>query len=688
MKYFIVTLLLLLFILIGTNDAYDQCLDYNGNPVDFWFILNKQQQSSDKKREADFDNVGYIYVDSNDLVIETIQDGEYLDFMDITNLEREDDDDPKSLITLIEQHTNTAFERNQGVYRACTITGDNGEQIINEKYATDPDCIEALKEFSAQTWYHDTLRPDELGGTGIKHLTEQEKNNRYQHQLALSAKRTKEREGKSVIFDNEEKEHYKKELGKKMPMDIREFPTELLYQPSSTFRTAHAKFLVSLDIETSNGYIIDHSVNIPSGVQLDENNNNAPFEEPKIFDSDQGTIFKFQFSQHFFCFNFKKDDFEGIMELIKGVNPKYVKSNYIHNQESFLDPKYNVKLLIDRNGEELSDMCSNFYNLIYTEAIHKQITQGVNPDTITSDSIVKDLLSVDVSFLEENECLKTMDLTIGEKMLPITMFGFNARKFPQGYDVNKKLSVHTFVKEQSDDIQMNYPHLHYVNYGIDPYTLIAKEFKGKFYVSTFPQSGRINVPTVAGEDFQILMLKEWSFGKARHEKLLFSDHSNTVSPGRVCIGDGNRNAVHTLYFGMIICFESITLTSMLNSHIEHVSLTNAYKWDPNMDFAMVDQKRDIGGGDETGLPHFVQSLVPKDTEDIYIFKIPQFIRGNGRAPSSRVKKETKRFDPSKYELKRKRVNDGDGGKAKRSRTGAYTGIVNNAQKSSDEDFDV
>ncbi|KYQ91853.1 hypothetical protein DLAC_07658 [Tieghemostelium lacteum] len=88
----------------------------------------------------------------------------------------------------------------------------------------------------------------------------------------------------------------------------------------------------------------------------------------------------------------------------------------------------------------------------------------------------------------------------------------------------------------------------------DPFTMISIWEKSIFLVSTFKQPSRVPIPSIINEkEWGVINIESWKNDnngkekKDKHEKLMISTDTDK---GRICIGDANRNFVHTLYAGV------------------------------------------------------------------------------------------------------------------------------------------
>ncbi|KYQ89440.1 hypothetical protein DLAC_10105 [Tieghemostelium lacteum] len=675
-------LILFVFTLILFCHATDEdvsCLDYEGNTVDWWFIFSKQTDT------LDFSNVGYIYVDSNELLVEGFQKEKLMILSKKSGLKT------KGIPELIKQHTDRAYEQNTKIFKACTqddVIGDYG----------DCDAAKAAHEFISQTWYHDTipqilnvapLKPSkmeivedppkesdmeedgeptisiEIPGDQPVVKTPKKRLREENSDENESAKRIKTDEEIEIVIiqqEHDKKEAKKKtqtfqERAKRIQMsndreDSKDFHleerklkseqvlmTERDYGPQpNSFRHAHAKFLVSIGSITKKGYILDHSANLPSGIE-------RSFERPDPFylhsakettpgmseDSskktykDRYTSGKFAMSHHFFCFNFSPELLDPIIELLHQIKPKYVKSNYIDSTgASLYEGHANLHSFTNMPLPD-DNTCSNFYNTeVYVRAVNnyknsnKNSIQGFSPN-----HIFRQLLSTvtNIQILEKQNCLKYQNIVT--KKSTIDLFGFRSRNYPKGYYQIKDRDIHADLADKSPLIHMNYRHLTVGTYGMDPYTLAAMHFGGEFYSSTFGQPKKANIPSIKAENFQLLTVKQWKkdkFGnkptRKRHEKILFaSSDTSSKTKGVVCVGDGNRNLVHTLYSGLLICFRSEALSKHLTNNIDLISIENAYLIKPPK-FA---KHIKFDEGKSVSKPTFIQTLITGDANDFNLY---------------------------------------------------------------------
>ncbi|EGG16984.1 hypothetical protein DFA_07965 [Cavenderia fasciculata] len=382
-------------------------------------------------------------------------------------------DYPISIKIFWERHIERAYANNKDVYEECVT--ENKKQT-NEEGLVDPTCVNE-KQIEAQAWYHDIL--GRAGRGEPKPTAEDSDHESIDHEEAI---------------------------------------------PEGTFRHAHAKYLISVDTGTGNGFIIDHSLNIPS-ITIDTAT--GWFDPYNLFGPNVGgSEGKFVMSHHSFCTNFQqKDD---------------------------IDPDGDIDIDFEETTQGATER----------ERLGAFIRHSLN------DPI--------------NVCLTSMELGTG-----MTIYGFDIRVKPFELSDPGKDPIRSAMLDNSRQKELG-PKKTVIQLGMDPFTYIAKTTRDVYYVSTYSQPGRVDIPSIYMDDHEwgIFNIRGWNYDggvrRKRHEKLSFT------KGGRVCVGDANRNLVHTLYAGIYICFEDITLGEALFKKIHHVDVSNSYIYDIEGTFLLPD----------------------------------------------------------------------------------------------------
>ncbi|EGG15677.1 hypothetical protein DFA_10519 [Cavenderia fasciculata] len=430
-----------------------------------------------------------------------------------------------------ERHTESAYENNKEIYGQCVKRDSDRTKptLVNTRKAV---CKNVRIE--AQVWYHDTL--------GLP-----------------PAKKPKPQAQDSDAEDLNNGEQ----------------------QVTVEARSAHAKYLISVDTKTGNGYFIDHSINIPS-IPVDTG---AEWFNPYLLFGLNvgGTEAKFKMSHHSFCSNFQQNEFDDLMGVIGRGKPHLTRTNYIDTKGGSLlpiDHPYNIK---ERVVAELAesqlpnDICLNFYSTFEDDDL-----QGSDHDVeeTTQGTTERERIG---AFIRHNNndpvdlCLT--EITTGPLQFLRTIYGFDIRMKPVEF-VNPGLSIvrtrwlDDTPRKEVGDMKT------YIQLGLDPFTYIAKANPSVYYVSTYSQPNRVDVPSIhmVDQEWGIFNIREWKYDnkiqRDRHEKLSFS-----TANGRVCVGDANRNLVHTHYAGIYICFTSQRLANELYALINLVDVSNSYFYD-------------------------------------------------------------------------------------------------------------
>ncbi|KYQ90327.1 deoxyribonuclease II [Tieghemostelium lacteum] len=742
MKFKLLILFVIILILFCHNTDGDEvsCLDYGGKDVDWWFIFSKQHEKSKLKNERKFDNVGYYYIDSNGFHVDVTQVKEKVVFK--SNIKALAQSRP--ITELIQQHTDKAFHQNAKMFQACTQADVIGD------YA-DCEGAKATQEFVSQTWFHDTIPPirniaakkpkieieidlpkesdideDEESGIFIitpgeqphvkvprprddntdtgepepkkRKLDEEAEAKRAKDEAELKAFHQLQEEKKLAKFNAQSRKAQKNSdrddltdftKKKKEFFSTQKVMTEATYGPQpDSFRFAHSKFLVSISSQTNRGYILDHSVNLPSGLErafekpepffiheaslgekkadgAKETTTSKKEEPDKKFKKNSYTNSKFSVSQHFFCFNFPPDKLDNIVALLYQIKPRYVKSNYIDSTgESLVQGNLNLYQAITGVPLTNDNKCSNFYNQVYVKAVTDyQRGNSGNIDGMTANDIFGTLLNTvtNVATLVNENCLKYE--AFGNGASKIELFGFRARNFPKGYYRVKDKEIHKKLAKQPSSTQMCYPYLTVGTYGYDAYTLAAMHFGGNFYSSTYGQSKKANIPSISTPNFQLITVKQWKnmagSGRSRHEKMIFginSEKNTATTKNVVCVGDGNRNLVHSLYTGLLICFKSEALTKYFTDKVDLVSTTNAYTFKTEF----LPKLKEDPEESTVSKPTFIQTLMAGDTIDanLYVPEKLDDIEQVDRGSLARNRGKPKRFqeveDPPKRAPRKKK----------------------------------
>ncbi|EGG15700.1 hypothetical protein DFA_10542 [Cavenderia fasciculata] len=281
--------------------------------------------------------------------------------------------------------------------------------------------------------------------------------------------------------------------------------------------------------------------------------------------------------------------FQELMTIIGRGNPRLTRTNFIDEAGNTLLPghQYNIQARIAAAaGEEnqknvRNTQCTGYYAEFVggnvdidgdgdDDVVALDIEQGATQRERQATFIRNPVLAN----FPPNTCISTMILAPG-----MTIYGFDIRAKP-GELFNPGLDTHRAAMLDSDIRKDFGEMLSVVELGIDPFTYIAMNNPGIYYVSTYSQPRRVDVPSIYMSDrnWGIFSLRGWEYDgeirQHRHEKLSFSQ-----SNGRVCIGDANRNLVHTLYAGIYICFDSQALADKLYLMMERVDVSNSYIFD-------------------------------------------------------------------------------------------------------------
>ncbi|KYQ91855.1 TMF1-like protein [Tieghemostelium lacteum] len=321
--------------------------------------------------------------------------------------------------------------------------------------------------------------------------------------------------------------------------------------------------------------IINHSMNLPDPIDV-------PFYKMarQFTKNIKNTENKVSMSQHLFCASFGGNEYEKIRNMVRYVAPAFTYANYFgQSQDSapmIKNRKYFLENPIKQPISEPFDACVSQINQFKTK--YSMIKTSRNELMKMFSQLPKEPTD---NLL--NNCWNTLNLKSNSNNnndKGITFYAFAQRKVKDLKDIsNLRNKVKTLQLDSKKHYKFSEVNTIF-DFGVDPFTMISIWEKSIFLVSTFKQPKRIPIPSIINEkEWGVITIESWKYDildpvkKDKHEKLMISTDTDK---GRICIGDANRNLIHTLYAGLYICFNSPKLSEILINNINSIDITNNY----------------------------------------------------------------------------------------------------------------